>query len=79
MGDVTKATELAARIEVVPTLLEVICQTTGMGFSTVARVTEERWIACGVQDDSGFGAYPGRQVRRRDDPRQRWRLIRALT
>lgn len=53
------ATELVARIEVVPTILEVVCQTTGMGFGTVARVTEDSWIACGVRDDSGFGLVPG--------------------
>jgi hypothetical protein len=30
------------RIEAVPTILEVVCRTTGMGFAAVARVTKER-------------------------------------
>jgi hypothetical protein len=29
----------------VPTILEVICKTTGMGFAAVARVTDSRWVA----------------------------------
>ena len=57
--DKTDTAELVARIEVVPTILEVVCQTTGMGFATIARVTEESWIACGVRDDLGFGIVPG--------------------
>lgn len=34
-----------ARIGAVPTILDVVCRTTGMGFAAVARVTEDRWIA----------------------------------
>jgi hypothetical protein len=37
-----------SQIPIVPTLLEVICRTTGMGFAAIARVTEEKWVACGV-------------------------------
>ena len=40
-------------IDAVPTILEVVCRTTGMGFAAVARVTEDRWIACSVRPDSG--------------------------
>jgi signal transduction histidine kinase len=52
--------EVAAvgRIDVVPKILEVICRTTGMGFAAVARVTEDRWIACAVRDEIGFGLAP---------------------
>lgn len=32
-------------IGAVPTILEVVCRTTGMGFAAVARVSEDRWIA----------------------------------
>ena len=35
-----------ARIDAVPKILEVVCRTTGMGFAAVARVTEDRWVAC---------------------------------
>ncbi len=51
-----------AGIAAVPTILDVVCQTTGMGFAAVARVTEERWIACGVRDDIGFGLKPGGEL-----------------
>ena len=51
-----------ARIEVVPTILEVVCRATGMGFSAVARVTEDRWIACAVRDDIAFGLAPGGEL-----------------
>jgi len=49
-------------ISIVPTLLNVICQTTGMGFAAVARVTEDRWITCSVQDNVSFGLKPGDEL-----------------
>jgi len=65
-------------IKAVPTILEVLCETTGMGFAAVARVTDERWIACGVRDEIGFGLQPGgelkietticRKVRQKSEP-----------
>jgi signal transduction histidine kinase len=51
------------RISVVPTILEVICRTTGMGFAAVARVTEDRWVACSVRDEINFGLKPGGELR----------------
>ena len=56
--------DLAAVIAIpaVPRILDVVCRTTGMGFAAVARVTEERWIACGVKDDIGFGLQPGGEL-----------------
>jgi signal transduction histidine kinase len=33
-----------------------------MGFAAVARVTEERWIACSVLDEIGFGLKPGGEL-----------------
>lgn len=47
------------RIGAVPHLLRVLCETTGMGFAAVARVTQDSWIACAVADDIGFGLSPG--------------------
>ena len=43
-------------------MLEVICRTTGMGFAAVARVTENRWIACSVRDEIAFGLQPGGEL-----------------
>ncbi|WP_020476573.1 GAF domain-containing sensor histidine kinase [Zavarzinella formosa] len=49
-------------IDVVPKILNVICRTTGMGFSAVARVTESRWVACAVRDEIAFGLKPGGEL-----------------
>ena len=43
-------------------MLEVICRTTGLGFAAVARVTEDRWIACAVRDEISFGLAPGGEL-----------------
>ena len=48
----------AAGIAAVPRILDVICRVTGMGFAAVARVTENRWIACEVVDHINFGLKP---------------------
>ena len=52
-----------ARIDAVPTILEVVCRTTGMGFAAVARVTEDRWVACAVRDEIDFGLEPGGELK----------------
>lgn len=52
-----------ARINAVPSILEVICRTTGMGFAAIARVTEDRWIACAVHDEINFGLQPGGELK----------------
>ena len=43
-------------------LLDELCALTGMGFAAVARVTEERWIACQVLDQIDFGMSPGGEL-----------------
>jgi signal transduction histidine kinase len=60
----TFADDLAAvaKVDVVKTILEVVCRTTGMGFAAVARVTEDRWIACAVRDEIAFGLQPGGEL-----------------
>jgi PAS domain S-box-containing protein len=50
-------------IPAVPTILELVCRTTGMGFAAVARVTEDRWVACEVHDKIGFGLEPGGELK----------------
>ncbi len=59
------AADIAAvgRIDVVPTILETVCRTTGMGFAAIARVTDERWIACGVRDEINFGLATGGELK----------------
>src|SRR5688500_1767964 len=51
-----------ARLTAVPSILQVICQSTGMGFAAVARVTEGSWTACAVRDEIDFGLMPGAQL-----------------
>ncbi|WP_458097503.1 GAF domain-containing sensor histidine kinase [Roseomonas sp. WA12] len=51
------------RLDAVPTILDVVCRATGMGFAAVARVTETRWIACRTLDHIGFGLKPGDELR----------------
>ena len=51
-----------AQLDVVPKILETVCCATGLGFSAVARVTEDRWIACAVRDEIGFGLEPGGEL-----------------
>lgn len=53
---------LAGQGEPVRALLEKVCRVTGMGFAAVARVTEERWIACQVLDRIEFGMKPGDEL-----------------
>ena len=58
------AQDIAAitRIGAVPRLLEVLCESTGMGFAAVARVTDKQWVACAVEDRVGFGLVPGGEL-----------------
>jgi len=54
--------DLIQQIPVVNTILDVICQTTGMGFAAVARVTKDQWLATAVKDDIQFGLVPGGEL-----------------
>ncbi|WP_308517493.1 GAF domain-containing protein [Sphingomonas flavescens] len=44
-------------------ILSEVCELTGMGFAAVARVTEDRWIACQVLDGIEFGLNPGEELK----------------
>ena len=50
-------------IAAVPSILDVVCRTTGMGFAAVARVTDDRWIACQVLDHVNFGLPAGGELK----------------
>jgi signal transduction histidine kinase len=63
MNDLEDDIAAVGRIEAVPTILDVVCRTTGMGFAAVARVTEDRWIACSVRDEIAFGLAPGGELK----------------
>ena len=51
-----------ARIDLMPTILATVCHATGMRFAAIARVTDERWIACSVRDELNFGIEPGGEL-----------------
>jgi signal transduction histidine kinase len=63
MHDFQQDIAAIGRIHAVPTILEVVCRTTGMRFAAVARVTEGRWIACQVLDEIDFGLVPGGELK----------------
>jgi signal transduction histidine kinase len=63
MDDLQRDVAAIARIDVVPSMLDVVCRVTGMGFAAVARVTEDRWIACAVHDGIAFGLRPGGELK----------------
>ncbi|WP_162426597.1 sensor histidine kinase [Pontibacter pudoricolor] len=58
-----KDLEAVRQIPIVPTMLEVICQITGMGFAAIARVTHDRWLACSVRDEVEFGLKEGGELK----------------
>ncbi|MBX9460271.1 MAG: GAF domain-containing sensor histidine kinase [Brevundimonas sp.] len=58
----TAAVQAVQGLSAVPTILEVCCRVTGMGFAAVARVTPDEWTACAVRDLIGFGLEPGGQL-----------------
>lgn len=51
------------KIPIIPTILDVICSTTGMGFAAIARVTENKWITCSVLDKISFGLNVGDELK----------------
>lgn len=53
---------LISRIQAVPAMLRVVCETTGLRFAAVARVTDTHWMACAVDDRLGFGLAPGDEL-----------------
>lgn len=65
-----------SRIDAVASVLEVICRTTGMGFAAVARVTQDRWVACAVRDEIAFGLLPGESLASK--PRSATKFVTAV-
>lgn len=55
--------DIIAAIPAVETILSVVCDMTGMGFSAVARVTQDRWVCCASNDTIGFGLKPGHELK----------------
>lgn len=62
MSEFDRDLKAVQRIPAIPTILDVIRRLTDMRFVAVARVTEQRWIACATKDDLGFGLVPGGEL-----------------
>ncbi|MDD2089979.1 GAF domain-containing sensor histidine kinase [Pseudomonas guariconensis] len=60
--DLSADIAIIGRINAVPAILQVICETTGLRFAAVARVTENNWVACAVLDNLGIGLRPGDEL-----------------
>jgi len=60
--DFQRDVERVCAIAAVPAILDIVLRMTGMGFAAVARVTEDRWIACQVLDNVEFGLKPGDEL-----------------
>lgn len=63
MPELGEETVLLGRDERLSAILNEICATTGMGFAAIARVTEQRWIACQVLDNIEFGMDAGDELK----------------
>src|ERR1700683_4603262 len=50
-------------IAAIPTILNVVCRVTGMGFAAVARVTDSRCVCLAVNDEINFGLKPGGELK----------------
>lgn len=50
------------QIPIVSQLLDVICRTTGMEFSAIARVTEDRWITCTANENNPLNLKAGDEL-----------------
>ena len=57
-GDV----EAVGHIPTVPSILRAVADLTQMRFVVIAKVTDERWIACAVLDEMEFGLPPGGEL-----------------
>lgn len=66
MRDIADEAALLGNDERLRAILKQVCDLTGMGFAAVARVTEDRWIACQVLDKIEFGLDPGEELKIRE-------------
>jgi signal transduction histidine kinase len=57
--DASQAATAIGHIEAVPTLLEALCEVTGMRVAMVAHVDGEVWTVCAVRDELDLGIIAG--------------------
>jgi GAF domain-containing protein len=61
-GELQSDVAAVQSIAAVTHILDVVCRMTGMGFAAVARVTEDRWVACQLVDAIEFGLKAGGEL-----------------
>jgi signal transduction histidine kinase len=61
-GSIAADVATVGRIGAVPSILEMVCSSTGLRFAAVARVTKNSWTACAVRDEIAFGLKPGGEL-----------------
>lgn len=54
--------EILSGSALIGTILETIMLATNMRFAAVARVTDDRWVACRTVDEVNFGLAPGDEI-----------------
>ena len=59
--DIAEPIAIIGHVDVVPGLLEVLCELTGMRVAVVARVTDKIWSPCAVKDGNHVGLEPDAQ------------------
>jgi signal transduction histidine kinase len=62
LEEIARDVAAVGRLDAVPILLDVLSETTGMGFTAVARVSDKTWTLCAVKDEINFGLKPGGQL-----------------
>ena len=60
--EIARAVVAMGRVDIVPTLLKVLCEMTGLRFAAVAHVEGTTWTAYAVRDDLSFGVRPGDEL-----------------
>ncbi len=60
--DTRRSLHAVASIDAIPAILDILRRSTGMRFAAVARVTDDKWLACATQDDAGLGLGPGGEL-----------------
>lgn len=61
-GSASEAVAAIQRIAAVPSILEVICRVSGLGFAAIAWISDDRWVACAVRDEISYGLKVGTEL-----------------
>ena len=60
--EIASAAAAMGHVDIVPTLLKVLCEMTGLRFAAVARVEGAKWTVYAVRDELSLGVKPGDEL-----------------